>query len=131
PPPCRRRHRAALSLEQIGARAVVQRDGRLVATDELVRQDVFVPGNDRVLAAVTAAYEAARIPNVLILPASSSIFPLPPGEGGTLCMAGLPTVQLVSAPPYLLTAEDSPDKVDLEHVARQVELLMDIVSRMG
>jgi hypothetical protein len=124
------RYRGIFSLEQIGAKAVRKENGRLVATDETVRQDVFVPDNPRLRSAVVAALEAAQLPDTLVLPDRTEIFPMPPGEGGSLAAAGLPTVQFTSAPPYLLTQEDSVDKVDLARVSKQVDLLIDIVGRL-
>lgn len=129
-PQWRYRYRGIFALEQVGARAVRKEGNRLVATDEAVRHDVFVPDNNRLRSAVEAALEAAQLPNTLVVPDRTEVYPVPPGEGGSLCAVGLPTVQFTSAPPYLLTDEDSRDKVDLGRVAQHVDLLVDIVSRL-
>lgn len=129
-PKWRHRYRGIFSLEQIGAKSVRKEGGRLVPTNALERQDVFVPDNPRLRSAVVAALEAAQLSDTLVLPDKTEVFPVPPGEGGSLSVAGLPTVQFTSAPPYLLTNEDSVDKVDLARVSKQVDLLIDIVGRL-
>jgi hypothetical protein len=129
-PKWRHRYRGIFSLAQIGAKSVRKEGGRLVATDALERQDVFVPDHPRLRSAVVEALKAAQLSNTLVLPDRTEVFPVPPGEGGSLCVAGLPTVQFTSAPPYLLTNEDSVDKVDLARVSKQVDMLIDIVGRL-
>lgn len=129
-PRWRYKYRGIFALEQLGARAARREDGRLIPLDEPARQDVFVPDHDRLRAAVQSALEAAQLPNTLVVPDKTDVFALPPGVGGALCSAGLPTVQFMSAPPYILTDEDKPDMVDLTRVSKQVDLLIDIVSRL-
>ncbi len=130
-PQWRYRYRAVFSFEQVGARDVRVENGRLVPLDATVRHDVFVPDNDRLRAAVTAALEDARLPNVLVLPDRTDVYPLPPGEGSTITGVGIPTIQFTSAPPYLLTEEDRPDKVDFAMIERHVDLVIDIIRRLG
>lgn len=107
--------RAALevSIEHIAREAVEDPSGRLVPSGRAEATGIFVPFNRKVADLVLASVRANALDRVVLLPPEGPLGDYPPTDGGDWHQAGVPIVQHISNPVYLLTADDA-----LEWVAR-------------
>jgi len=72
-----------------------------------------VPFNKRITSAVLESVRSRDLRRVLLLPAEGPLGEYPPTDGGDWYEAGIPVINSICNPVYLLTAEDS-----IEWVAR-------------
>jgi len=99
----------ALAIEHVGAREFVERDGQWSPTGNLQSRALFVSAE--LAKAVVVAVAEEKLERTLVVPANA-LGDRPPGEGNMLYVMGLPFVQYISGPTYLLVADDTLDKVE-------------------
>lgn len=110
-------------VEHIARRAVENPDGRLEIPGGPEFLGAFVPFNRDIKRALVRALVAEDLAGTLVLPAHGPFGTYPPTDGGDFHLAGVPLVNFISPPLYLLNAEDTLDKVEkarLEPTARAV-----------
>jgi hypothetical protein len=95
-----------LSVEHVAKEAVEDKDGRLVESGRAEGTGVFLPFNRAVVAAVLASVRGNGVDRVFLLPAEGPLGPYPPTDGGDWYKAGVPLVNFISNPVYLLNEED-------------------------
>ncbi len=94
------------------------RNGALVPTDRRQLRVVFTSTEEVRLASILkTAMIAEDLDRAMILPASNALTgPVFPADGSSIYAAGVPTMNYISAPIYLLNGEDTLDKVDRQQL---------------
>jgi len=94
------------------------RNGALVPTGRRQLRVVFTSSDEPRLASILkTAIIAVDLDRTMILPASNSLTgPVFPADGSPIYAVGVPTMNYISAPIYLLNAEDTLDKVDRQQL---------------
>jgi peptidase M28-like protein len=108
---------AEVHIEHIAREAVEDAQGRLVATGLPEASGVFVPLNRTVADLVLDSFRAHDVDRTLVLPAEGPLGRYPPTDGGDWYEAGVPVVNCISNPVYLLTNQDALEWVDTKRLA--------------
>lgn len=116
-----------ISLEHIG-KEVVEKNGELIATDEVYPRGIFVSENKRVLSIVQKAVENNNLERMLLLPTYTSIGV--PTDAFEYHKVGIPIISLISPPPYLFDIADTPDKVAVDQLCPIAEAFSDIINEI-
>jgi hypothetical protein len=111
-----RRAAVEISIEHIAREAAEGPDGRLVPTGLPEATGIFVPFSDAVRDVVLAAVTREDLHRTVLLPAEGPLGPYPPTDGGDWWEAGVPVVNHISNPVYLLTDDDALEWVDRERL---------------
>jgi hypothetical protein len=119
-----------ISIEHIGKEAVEDADGNLVATGEPEAAGVFVPFNRAVTDAVLESMEAHDVARVVALPAEGPLGDYPPTDGGDWWEAGVPVINYISNPVYLLTNDDALEWVDVPRMPKVAAAFADTIRRV-
>lgn len=98
-------------VEHIAREAVERPGGKLEVLDRPEFSGAFVSFNRRIKRAVWKAFVEENLTRTLLLPVEGPFGNYPPTDGGDFHLAGVPIVNVISPPIYLLNAEDTPDKV--------------------
>jgi len=107
-----------ITIEHIAKEAVEGEDGKLVFSGRPEGAGVFVPFNRRVTDVVLRQIQAHDVRRTLLLPAEGPLGDYPPTDGGDWYAAGVPVINYISNPVYLLNAEDSLDWVMQERLPK-------------
>jgi len=99
----------SITVEHAGAREFVERDGQWAPTGKLQTRAILVWPQLREAAA--AAVKAERLQRAIVAPADA-FGGAPPGEASGFHNAGIPCVQYISGPTYLLVSDDTLDKIE-------------------
>ncbi len=124
--------RAALevSIEHIALEAAEGPDGGLVPTGRPEAAAIFVPFGKEVREAVLEGVEAAGVDRVILLPAEGPLGNYPPTDGGDWFLAGVPVVNCISNPVYLLTSDDALHWVDRARLPKMASAFERIIRRL-
>ncbi|UCH35958.1 MAG: M28 family peptidase [Armatimonadota bacterium] len=98
-----------VTVEHVGAREFVERNREWAPTGRLQARGLFVW--PQVAEAAVAAVKAERLERAIVTPADAFDLP-PPGEASGFHVAGIPCVQYITGPTYLLVSDDTLDKVE-------------------
>lgn len=101
-----------VSIEHVALEAAEGPDGELVPTGRPEPTAMFVSFSRAIRDAALAGAEGAGLDRVVLLPAEGPLGNYPPTDGGDWFAAGVPVVNAISNPVYLLTAEDGLGWVD-------------------
>ena len=106
-----------IQIEHIGIECKGE-EGRLVPTGRRQLRVVFTSTEEPRLASVLQdAIVDNHLDRAMILPAANPVTgPLFPGDGSALFAVGVPTMNYISGPIYLLNEEDTLDKVDQDQL---------------
>jgi hypothetical protein len=112
--------RAALevSIEHIALEAGEDAAGNLVPTGKTEATGIFVPLNPSVAKVVLDHVVAQDLRRTILLPAEGPLGDYPPTDGGDWYEAGVPVINYISNPVYLLTSDDSLKWVDKDRLPR-------------
>lgn len=102
---------AGLSVEHI-AREYTESGGHIVPTGHPEISVIWVVDRPMLKDVVIDAVKKFDIERTAVLPAETPMFPRPIGEITPYFLRGLPTVNYISGPVYLLNADDTLEKVD-------------------
>jgi hypothetical protein len=117
-----------INLEHLASRDVDDRDGRLVPNGRIAWTPMFVSGSTHAIATAMRAVERHRPPGTSVLP-STLLGDVPPGEAGHYHIhTGIEFIHWIGSPYYLLTDEDTLDKVERAELAPCARLVAEMVS---
>jgi hypothetical protein len=119
-----------ISIEHIAREAVEDAQGRLQPSGRPEATGIFVPFNRAVGEAVIDAMRAHDLRRVLTLPAEGPLGPYPPTDGGDWWAAGVPVINSIANPVYLLTDDDGPEWVDWQRLPQTAAAFADIIRRL-
>ncbi len=108
----------ALSIEHIAKEAVEDAAGKLVPTGKSEAAGVFLSFNQAIRQALLSEGKKSGVDRWVLLPAEGPLGDYPPTDGGDWYAAGVPIVNYISNPVYLLTDEDAEKWVDEENLPR-------------
>jgi hypothetical protein len=114
-------------LEHLAARQV-REDGRGFAfTGQPALTTVFTSPNKYVIAPVMKVLEEHQLPRTVSLP-SNFLMPVPPTDAaGYQLVTGINVVSWITCPYYLLSAEDTLDKIDVDLLSPIADAVSDLV----
>lgn len=107
---------AEISIEHIGKEATEDASGRLVPTGLPEATGIFVPFSGAVRDTVLSAVRKNDLHRSVLLYAEGPLGPYPPTDGGDWWEAGVPVINHISNPVYLLTDDDAFCWVDKERL---------------
>ena len=95
-----------ITVEHIAKEAIENQAGELVESGLAEGTGVFLPFNRAMVDAVLANLQDNGVDRTFLLPPEGPLGPYPPTDGGDWYPAGVPLVNFISNPVYLLNAED-------------------------
>jgi hypothetical protein len=119
-----------ISIEHIAKEAVEGENGQLVPSGRPEAAGIFVPFNRAMVDAVLESVEAHGVDRVLLLPPEGPLGEYPPTDGGDWYEAGVPVINFISNPVYLLNAEDSLEWVARDRLAKVAGAFADIIRKV-
>jgi hypothetical protein len=121
-----------VNLEHLCAKEVDEdpqtRDFKL--TNNLAIGATFVSQNDLLIAHTLKAFKEHDMERMILIP--DNFFATPPiGEAGHFAvMGGLKVIHLIRSPYYLLTAEDTLDKIDMNKLQPTAQCITDLINSL-
>lgn len=125
-----RRTAAEITIEHVGKEAVEDASGRLVPSGLPEASGIFVPFSDAVRDLVLEAVRHHDLHRSVLLPAEGPLGPYPPTDGGDWWEAGVPVVNHISNPVYLLTEDDALEWVDRDRLPRVAGTFEEVLRRL-
>lgn len=119
-----------VSIEHIALEAAEGPGGALVATGRPEATAVFISFSREVADAVVEGVSAYGIDRAILLPAEGPLGDYPPTDGGDWFAAGVPVVNCISNPVYLLTSDDDLRWVDRGRLPRAAAAFEAIIRRL-
>jgi len=95
-----------ISIEHVAKEAIENEAGGLVESGLAEGTGVFLPFNRAMVDAVLANLKDNGVDRAFLLPPEGPLGPYPPTDGGDWYRVGVPLVNFISNPVYLLNAED-------------------------
>jgi hypothetical protein len=114
-------------MEHIALEAVEKPDGTLETLDRPDFIGAFVPFNRAVKRAVFDAVEDNHLDRTMLLPAHGPMGEFPPTDGGDFHLHGVPVVNFISPPLYLLNEEDTLDKVAVKRLEPAARTMVQVL----
>ncbi len=119
-----------VNLEHLGAKEVVEEGGEFAFTGHLAVTPVFITPNPHIIAVAIRALNENQPKRATATP-SNLLGPVPPGEGGHYYQeTGIDIIHWIGDPHYLLTAEDTLDKIDRSELQNIAQTVTDIVGTL-
>jgi hypothetical protein len=125
-----RRAAAEITIEHVGKEATEDASGRLVPTGLPEASGIFVPFSNAVRDLVLEAVRRHDLHRSVLLPAEGPLGPYPPTDGGDWWEAGVPVVNHISNPVYLLTDDDAIEWVDRERLPVVAATFEEVLRRL-
>ncbi|MCF8149109.1 MAG: M28 family peptidase [Burkholderiaceae bacterium] len=116
-----------ITVEHIAKEAVENEAGELVESGRSEGTGVFLPFNQAMVDAVLVNLKDNGVDRAFLLPPEGPLGPYPPTDGGDWYLSGVPLVNFISNPVYLLNAEDDFDWVDQPRLAKVAGAVAGIV----
>lgn len=115
-----------IHVEHLAREGVIE-DGRLSVLDRPQVRWLYVTENESLRTQVKGSVEEHDLDRTLLLP-PDFFGDYPRGDGGPFHLVGVPLVQLVTTPVYLLDAADTPDKVHVPSLEGIHRLIIDLIA---
>jgi len=119
-----------ISIEHIALEAVEDSDGRLIPTGRAEPSAMFVSFSPTIVEAVIDGVKTHEVDRVLLLPAEGPLGNYPPTDGGDWHEAGVPLINCISNPVYLLTDADSLAWIDRPRLPKMAAAFRQIIERL-
>ena len=119
-----------VSIEHVALEAAEGRDGLLAPTGRPEVTAMFVSFSREMAEAVVEGVSAHGVDRVILLPAEGPLGDYPPTDGGDWFAAGVPVVNCISNPVYLLTSDDNLRWVDRARLPRMALAFDRIIRRL-
>lgn len=117
-----------INLEHLCAKDVDDRDGRLVPNGRVAWTPMFVSSATPAIATAMRSVQRHRPPGTTVLP-STLLGEVPPGEAGHYHIhTGIDFIHWIGSPYYLLTDEDTLDKVERAQLAPSARVVAEMVA---
>ncbi len=121
-----------VNLEHLCAREVIEDPltHNFKLTKNLALGAVFISQTESLVALTTKAFKEHKIENMLLVP--DNFFATPPiGEAGHFAIHGdLKVIHWIRSPYYLLTAEDTLDKIDMNKLHPTAQCVSDLINSL-
>lgn len=125
-----RRAALEISLEHVALEAAEDATGALIPTGQPEATGIFVPFGRAVSDTVLECVRRHDLDRSILLSAEGPLGPYPPTDGGDWWEAGVPLINCISNPVYLLTDDDAPRWVDRPRLARLASTFAEIIERL-
>ena len=118
-----------ITIEHIAKEAVENSKGELVFSGQPEGTGIFVPFNKGIINTVLESVEANSVDRVFLLPPEGPLGDYPPTDGGDWYEAGVPLINIISNPVYLLNEEDDLEWVMQDRLPKVAAAIADIVRK--
>lgn len=125
-----RRTALEMTIEHVALEAVEDATGELVPTGQPEATGVFVPFSQAVTKTVMEGVRAHDLRRVVLLPAEGPLGDFPPTDGGDWWEAGVPVINCICNPIYLLTDDDAMKWVDRDRLAPLAATFTDVLREL-
>lgn len=120
-----------INLEQVAAGEFVEGpDGEYVATGLPQPRVVMVPESDAVVDTISDAIRSWNLTRSIVIPLTA-FSDRPPGAVRPIFDEGIPIIQYISGPVYLLSDADTRDKIDQDELVPTVSAFIDIIETLS
>jgi Zn-dependent M28 family amino/carboxypeptidase len=119
-----------ISIEHIAKEAMENPQGNLVPTGRPEATGVFVPFSKVATKAILEGLENNDVRRTFLLPAEGPLGHYPPTDGGDWYEAGVPAVNFISNPVYLLTDDDAMKWVDRDRLPKVAAAFSEIIRKL-
>ncbi|MBK9071851.1 MAG: M28 family peptidase [Myxococcales bacterium] len=116
-----------ITTEHVAKEAVEDASGKLVPNGRTEATGCFVPFQRALADRILGHIKANALQRTLLLPPEGPLGDYPPTDGGDWHEAGIPIINFISNPVYLLTADDALPWVDEPRLPRLAQTVLDIV----
>jgi hypothetical protein len=117
-----------INLEHLCAKDVDDQDGRLVPNGRVAWTPMFVSSATPAIATAMRSVQRHQPPGTTVLP-STLLGEVPPGEAGHYHIhTGIDFIHWIGSPYYLLTDEDTLDKVEQAELAPAARLVAEMIA---
>ncbi|MGQ9476490.1 MAG: M28 family peptidase [Actinomycetota bacterium] len=120
---------AVICLEHLGAKQVVEKEGEMVPLDGLAETWVFTSPNRYIAASLIKTLRRHRLKRTIAIP-HNFLAPVPPTDAFPYPLMGVDFLSWISQPYYLLSAEDTLDKVSVEDLEPIAAAVTDLVKTL-
>lgn len=118
-----------ITIEHIAKEAVENAAGELVPSGQPEGTGIFVPFNSGIVNAVLESVKKNSVDRVFLLPPEGPLGDYPPTDGGDWYKAGVPLINIISNPVYLLNEEDDLEWVMQNRLPKVAGAVADIVRK--
>lgn len=115
------------TVEHIAREAVEDQQGKLTDSGLPEGTGIFAPFNNKMVSAILKNLEKHDVHRVFILPPEGPLGDYPPTDGGDWYEAGVPVINMISNPVYLLNAEDDYQWVAKDRLPRVASFMIDTI----
>ncbi len=116
-----------ISIEHVALEAAEDAAGKLIATGLSEPAGFFVPFNRALRETTLEAVRRWDLRRSLVLPAEGPLGDFPPTDGGDWYEAGVPLINFISNPVYLLTDDDAFRWVDKSRLPSVASCFLDLI----
>jgi hypothetical protein len=116
-----------ITIEHIAKEAIENEQGELVFSGQPEGTGIFVPFNKAMVKTVLESVEKNSVDRVFLLPPEGPLGDYPPTDGGDWYEAGVPLINFISNPVYLLNEEDDLEWVMEARLPKIAGAIADIV----
>jgi len=118
-----------ITIEHIAKEAIENAEGELVSSGQPEGTGIFVPFNKLMVDTVLDSVKNNSVDRVFLLPPEGPLGDYPPTDGGDWYEAGVPLINIISNPVYLLNEEDDLEWVMQERLPLMAGAVADIVRK--
>ncbi len=119
-----------ISIEHIALEAIEDAEGNLVPTGRPEPSAMFVSFSPTIAEAVVDSVKSHGVDRVILLPAEGPLGNYPPTDGGDWYEAGVPVINCISNPVYLLTDADDFRWIDRPRLPKMAAAFDQIIRRL-
>jgi len=118
-----------ITIEHIAKEAIENSKGELIPSGQPEGTGIFLPFNSGMVNAILESVKRNSVDRVFLLPPEGPLGDYPPTDGGDWYEAGVPLVNIISNPVYLLNEEDDLDWVMEDRLPKVAGAVADIVRK--
>ncbi len=119
-----------IHIEHIALEAKENDQGNLVATGLCEPAGIFVPFSKKVINIVLDNMRKNLVKRTILLPSVGPLGEYPPTDGGDWFLAGVPVINFISNPVYLLTNDDAMKWVNEDYLEKVANAFVGIVEEV-
>ena len=117
-----------MTVEHVAKEAIEDCDGNLAENGLPEGTGIFAPFNSKMVSSIIKSLEKNDVHRVFILPPEGPLGDYPPTDGGDWYEAGVPIINMISNPVYLLNAEDDYSWVMSDRLPKVASCFIDLIS---